>query len=101
MNKCTILVQILCCKSIKTINNENQIIRLKVRLNRRQKLSTVNLLLWNKQSLEIFKLFKQFDYIIVEGKLHRNKKIERKSGFSKQKDITISASRIFKYKSLL
>nr|YP_010338308.1 hypothetical protein MW410_pgp122 [Bangia atropurpurea]UNJ18258.1 hypothetical protein [Bangia atropurpurea] len=101
MNKFSVLVQILCCKSIKTINNENQIIRLKVRFNKRKGLSTVNLLLWNKQSLEIFKLFKQFDYIIVEGKLHRNEKIEKKSNVSKQKDITISASRIFKYKSLL
>ena len=101
MNKCTLLVQILRCKSIKTTNTANQVIKLKARFYKRKKLTTINLFLWNKQSLRTFQLLKKFDYIVIEGKLHKKEKIDKKTVKNKQKDLTFSASRIFKYKSLL
>jgi len=100
MNKCTLLVQILRCKSVKTVHNGNQIIKLKARFKKRNKVAVINLLIWNRQSLKSFKLLKKFDYIIIEGKLHLNKK-KRKLIVNHQKDLVFSISRIFKYKSLL
>nr|YP_010925553.1 hypothetical protein RMC00_pgp161 [Neoporphyra dentata]WKD83785.1 hypothetical protein [Neoporphyra dentata] len=101
MNICTLLVQILRCKSIKISDNRHQIIKLKVRLLQRKKLAAINLIIWNKKSLETFKLLKKLDYVIIEGKLHRNNKILQNNKKRIQKDLVFSASRILKYKSLL
>nr|NP_053847.1 hypothetical protein PopuCp052 [Porphyra purpurea]P51237.1 RecName: Full=Putative single-stranded DNA-binding protein ycf41; AltName: Full=ORF111 [Porphyra purpurea]AAC08123.1 ORF111 [Porphyra purpurea] len=101
MNKCNLLVQILQCKSVKTTSNENQIIKLKARFKKRNKVVAIDLLIWNRQSLEIFKLLKKFDYIIIEGKLHRSETTDIKLMLNQQKDLVFSTSRIFKYKSLL
>nr|AIA21266.1 hypothetical protein [Pyropia kanakaensis] len=101
MNSCILIVQILSCKSIRIINNKNQVIKLKVRLLKRTRLVVINLTIWNKKHIEIFKLMKKFDYMIIEGKLHRNNKIFKNSMKYAQKDLVFSASRILKYKSLL
>lgn len=101
MNSCTLLVQILRCKSIKISDNRNKIIKLEVRLLQRKRLATINLIIWNKKSLEIFKLLKKLDYVIIEGKLHRNNKVFKNSKKRIQKDLIFSVSRILKYKSLL
>nr|YP_009244756.1 hypothetical protein Ppul_171 [Pyropia pulchra]AMK96998.1 hypothetical protein Ppul_171 [Pyropia pulchra] len=101
MNSCILLVQVLSCKSIEISANKNQIIKLKVRLLQRKRLVVVNLIIWNKKSIEIFKLIKRLDYVIIEGKLHRNNKIFKNSMKQVQKDLVFSTSRILKYKSLL
>lgn len=101
MNSCNLLVQILSCKSIRISENKNQIIKLKARLLIRKRLVVINLIIWNKQSSDIFKLMKKLDYVIIEGKLHRNNKIFKNSTKQVQKDLVFSTSRIFKYKSLL
>lgn len=101
MNSCTLLVQILSCKSIRIGENKNQIIKLKVRLLKRKRLVAINLIIWDKKSLDSFKLMKKLDYVIIEGKLHRNNKILKNKIKRVQKDLVFSASSIFKYKSLL
>nr|ALL97341.1 hypothetical protein [Pyropia endiviifolia] len=101
MNNCVLLVQILSCKSIRISDNENQVIKLKGRLLKRKRLVMINLIIWNKKSIETFKFMKKLDYIIIEGKLHRNNKIFKNSMKYVQKDLVFSASRILKYKSLL
>nr|YP_010925764.1 hypothetical protein RMC01_pgp161 [Neoporphyra seriata]WKD83996.1 hypothetical protein [Neoporphyra seriata] len=101
MNSCTLLVQILSCTSIKISKTGSQIIKLKVRLLQRKRVVSINLTMWNKKSVETFKLMKKLDYVIIEGKLHRNNKILKNSTKYIQKDLLFSASRILKYKSLL
>ena len=101
MNKSILLMQILSCKSIKTYNNHNRIIKLKARFLKRKNLAVVNVIVWNKKSLEMFNKLKKFDYIIAEGKLHRNEKTVKNFVKNQRKDLTFSASHIIKYKSLL
>ena len=101
MNKCTLLVQILNCRRVKTNSHKNPVIQLKARFRRRKKLATIYLTLWNRQALAIFKVLKKFDYVIVEGKLHKNSKKINVFATSKQQNLRFSVSRIFKYKSLL
>jgi len=86
--------------SVKIVHNGNQVVKLKARFKKRNKVAMINLLIWNRQSLESFKLLKKFDYIIIEGKLNRNKK-KKKLTVNRQKDLVFSISRIFKYQSLL
>nr|WKD83393.1 hypothetical protein [Neopyropia yezoensis] len=101
MNSCTLLVQILSCKSIRISENKSQIIKLKARLLKRKQLVIINLTIWNKKSSYTFKQLKKLDYVIIEGKLHRNNKIFTNKTKQVGKDLVFSTSRIFKYKSLL
>lgn len=100
MNSCILLVQILNCKSIKISDNKNQIIKLKARFLKRKKIVFINLIIWNQQSLEMFKTTKKLDYLMVEGKLHRNNKMFKNRTKQVQKDLVFSVSRILKYKDI-
>lgn len=101
MNKSTLLVQVLSCKSIKTNIHRNQLIKLKTRFLNRKRPVNINITIWNKQSVNTFRLLKKFDYIIIEGKINKNTKLGHIVSQRQQKDVIFSVSRIFKYQSLL
>nr|YP_009237333.1 hypothetical protein [Wildemania schizophylla]AKS28380.1 hypothetical protein [Wildemania schizophylla] len=61
----------------------------------------MSLSIWNKQSLNMLRSLKKFDYIIVEGKINKNTKLVNFLSQRQQKDVVFSVSRILKYKSVL